>query len=182
MPRELLLQSKKEPQFNGLGKPMNFIDFLAKVNADPSLSYALIRTVITYIFAVLTVRFGNKRFMFLTPFDVIFYIIIGSVLTGSILSRVTLMVALSTSFTLIFLHFIFAYGACKSRRIGKIIKGSCVTLFENGKFNNEAMNKSQITMEDINEEIHQQLQTNSLKNIEEIRLERTGKISFITKE
>lgn len=154
--------------------------YLNKINSDTGLTYLVIRTIIIYVYAIFLIRIGNKRFHFETPFDFILIIIIGAVLSRAINGPSTLVAAIVGSFFLILLHWLFALASFKNHSFGKIVKGKSDILIKNGVLNWSNLKKNQITEEDLREMCRQKLNHDHLEKIKEARLERTGRMSFIT--
>ncbi|KGP62470.1 membrane protein [Legionella norrlandica] len=153
--------------------------YLNKINSDPNILYILIRTFITYVFAISAIRVANTRFNFKTPFDYIFIIVIGAVLSRAINGTSTLFSALAGSSLLIFLHWLFAICSFYSHGFGKLVKGRSVILIQNGQLIWDALKRSQVTEEDLRQAAREKLNESDLAKVKEARLERTGSISFI---
>lgn len=155
------------------------LDVLNKINSDTSILYISIRTVIIYIYAIILLRIGNKRFHFATAFDIIFIIIVGSVLSRTIDGSATLLKAIVGSAILMFMHWLFAVIAFYSQSFGCLIKGKSDILVKDGKILWDTLKKNQVTQDDLLEMCREKLNHDNLENVKEARLERTGKISFI---
>jgi uncharacterized membrane protein YcaP (DUF421 family) len=61
------------------------------------------------------------------------------------------------------------------------VKGVPYSLYKDGKLNDKNLKKCLLSFGDIMEEVRINLNQNSLENIDEIYMERTGKISVIRK-
>ncbi|QMT62069.1 YetF domain-containing protein [Legionella sp. PC997] len=83
---------------------------------------------------------------------------------------------------LIILHWLIAHWTFKSHRAGKILKGESKIVICNGKVNWDVLRKNQITKDDIMESVRETIHLDTLDNIKEARLERTGKLSFVLKK
>lgn len=156
--------------------------YLNKINSDHNLIYIIIRTIIIYFYAIFLIRFANRRFNIKTSFDFVLIIILGSVVSRAINGSSTLLQSLVGSGVLIFLHWLIAYWTFKSHRAGKMLKGESTIVICNGKVNWEVLSKNQITKEDIMESVRETMHHDTLENIKEARLERTGKLSFVLKK
>lgn len=162
--------------------PYDFLNYLDKINTDQHIVYTVIRTIITYVYAVILIRIGNKRYQLRTPIDYILIVILGAVLGRTIYGGASLLSTLVASFVLVLLHWIFAVICFQSQRMGRIFKGTSVFIIKDNQLNWKTMKKYQITEHDLLEECRQQLNVNDLRLIKEAILERTGKISFILKK
>lgn len=70
----------------------------------------------------------------------------------------------------------------KGEDIESIMKGKPVLIYKNGKFLKDRMREANITTGEIFEDLRVEQQTDSLKDISEIFVEKTGEISFIKKQ
>lgn len=158
---------------------MHILYYLNKINSDAGLAYTLIRTIVVYIYAIVVLRLGNKRFRYGTPFDFVLIIIVGAVLGRTIYAGTTLVATLGASTLLILLHWVFAVISYHSHRFGALVKGRSQILMRNGSIDWDMMKKNQITKEDLLESCREQLHTSDLTQVKEAHLERSGRISFL---
>lgn len=154
---------------------------LSELNNSSDLWPTIIRTVIVYLYAIFLIRF-TKRFHLETTFDFILMVILGAVLGRTIYAGTDLISTLVATFILILLHKFFAILTFYSKNFGKVIKGEDKILYNDGQFNINAMRKLQITQEDIYEACRRHLHITTLAPVKEIRLERTGNLSFVKKD
>lgn len=160
---------------------MTLFNYLSQINSSPDLFPTLIRTIIVYIYAVFLIRITNNRLQLKTVFDFVLIVVVGAVLGRTIYGEAPLVTTLAAALMLVLVHKTFAILSFKYHRLGKILKGRTKILYSNGTFNKKIMKKTQITQQDIIEACRFQLHFNSLEKIAEIRLERNGTVSFITK-
>lgn len=142
---------------------------------------ASLRTVIVYIAALVMVQIGRKRFIGKsTAFDFIVGIILGSLVTGAINSTsAPFLGTLVAGFVLVGLHWLFAYITFKSDRLDNLLKGSSRQLVENGEILWDAMEKSDITRDDLLQQVRTVNHTEDLASIKKAFFERSGDISMI---
>lgn len=157
------------------------LDILKWINTDNGLFFICLRGIIIYFFAVFLIRFGNRRFHLDTPIDFILIIILGSVLARAINGNSTLVAAIFCSTLLVVLHRILTIITFQSHLIGKILKGVPRKLIDNGHSNLNLLKEAAITQEDILEHCREKLNSNSLENVKDVLLERTGRITFVKK-
>lgn len=161
---------------------MEFLDKILGVDGEELLWYQMgIRAVITYLAVLLMVRIGNKRFLSnLTAHDMIIAIILGSIVSRGVTGNSPFFATLLTAMILVVLHSLLSHLALKNDFIGRWIKGKRKTLIENGKMNEDTMQSSKISKEDI-------LTAARVKGIEKFEdindayLEKNGEISVIKK-
>ena len=82
---------------------------------------------------------------------------------------------------LVLLHRVIAWITFKSRIMGRILKGKNILLMKDGEKQEMNMAISHITEADILETLRKDTNQNSLDNIKEVYLERSGEISIIKK-
>lgn len=158
---------------------MTIINLLDKINGNSDVTYIVIRAIIIYIFAIVLLRIGNKRFQMNTPLDFIFIIMLGGILGRGIYGDITLSATLISCLVIKSLNWLFAILTFHSNTVEKILKGSSHILMKNNKIQRRALMVNQITPADIDEECRKALNTTNMENVKEIRLERTGAISFV---
>lgn len=141
---------------------------------------AALRTVIVYIVTIAMVRIGQKRFLGKsTAFDIIVGFILGSLISTAINSQVPFFPTLLAGFVLVGLHWLFAVITFKSDTLDTFLKGKSSQLIENGEIRWDALKKSDITSEDLLQEIRTVGQTEDLRSIKKAFFERSGDISVI---
>lgn len=138
--------------------------------------------VITFLFMLLMIRFGDNRlFGKSAAFDIALGVILGSILSRGITGNAPFLPVLITSFVLVQLHRFLAYLACHSR-IGNIIKGGTYQLVKNGQLQHDQLNQNKITQHDLEEAMRINGKTTNLADVESAYLERNGSISIINKK
>lgn len=143
----------------------------------------VIRAVIVYILAVMMVRIGEKRFFGKnTAFDIILGIMFGSVVSRAITGSTEFLPTLSAGFVLILMHWLFAALAFYVDGVGVFLKGRNRLLVQDGEMLWEAMRDSHITERDLMSALRSQARIDSIEDVKEARLERSGSISVIRKE
>jgi uncharacterized membrane protein YcaP (DUF421 family) len=83
---------------------------------------------------------------------------------------------------IILVHKLFAKLSIYNKWFGAKVKGERVLLYHNGAFLPRNMERVNITEHDILEDLRLEVQMSDLKKIEEVYMERTGKISFVKKQ
>jgi uncharacterized membrane protein YcaP (DUF421 family) len=140
----------------------------------------LLKTTIIYISSLVMIRVGKKRFFGkTTAFDVILGIILGSVLSRAVNGTAPLFPTIASGFLLIFLHWALASWTFKSKKIGTLVKGRPIEVVKNGEPLHANMKKSDITLDDILEEVRINGNTDKLENVKTAHLERSGTISIV---
>lgn len=147
---------------------------------DLRLAHMALRAVVVYIAALIMVRMGEKRFLGKnTAFDVILGIIFGSVVSRAITGSSPFFPTLGAGLVLILLHWLFAAIAFRSDQFGNWVKGASRILAQDGKIRWAEMSKSNISEKDLMSALRTQANIDSLDEVQEARLERSGDISVL---
>ncbi|MFN3661229.1 DUF421 domain-containing protein [Yoonia sp.] len=145
-----------------------------------SVRHMVARAVVVFAFALMIVRFGNKRFIGAnTAFDVILGVMLGSVISRAITGQSPFVPTLCAALVLVALHGIFANVAVRFDPFGTLVKGSARRLIQDGKVDWDAMRRSNLSRDDLLEALRLRAGLQDLEKIKEARLERNGEISFI---
>jgi len=140
----------------------------------------LLRAALVYLAALAMVRVGEKRFLGKsTAFDVILGIVLGSVISGAITGSSAFFATLVAGFTLVTLHWLFAFIAFRSDRFGDVVKGRSRVLVEKGEIDWDEMRNSNISYKDLMSRVRLQAQFEDLEQVQVARLERSGDLSVI---
>lgn len=141
----------------------------------------LVRAAIVYLAALAMVRIGEKRFLGKsTAFDVILGIVLGSVVSGAITGSSAFFATLVAGFTLVTIHWLFAYIAFRSDQFGDVIKGRARVLVKDGEINWGEMRNSNVSYNDLMSSVRLQAQLDDLDQVRLAQLERSGNVSVLT--
>jgi uncharacterized membrane protein YcaP (DUF421 family) len=140
------------------------------------------RALSVFFIALLIIRStGMRLFGIQSAFDICVTIIFGAVLARAIVGASPFIPTIVASCSLVIVHKIIAAISVNNRKISHIFKGTPYSLYKDGKLNNKNLKRCLLSFGDIMEEVRLSLHQNSLDNIDEIFMERTGKISVIAK-
>jgi len=140
----------------------------------------VLRALIIYVAGVVLVRIGDKRFLSKNAaFDVIFGIILGSVLSRTIVPSTSFVGTLIVGGILVGLHWLFAVMAFHWDWFGRLIKGDAHTLIKHGEIDWDAMRRNHITSKDLLAALHINGKLSDPHEVEVARVERSGDISVI---
>lgn len=146
-----------------------------------SLWHMAARALFVYIVGLILVRVGKKRFLGrFTAFDFILSVILGSVVSRTITGNAPFYPTLFAAFVLVAIHWMLSHVAFFSRGFGQLIKGTTDVLILDGEIQWDNMREANISQRDLEGALRTEMKTSSLENIKEARLERSGRISFIT--
>jgi len=141
-----------------------------------------LRTVAIFFIALILIRYtGMRMFGIKSAFDICVTIIFGAVLARAIVGASPFIPTVVASFVLVIIHKIIAAISVTNQFISHLVKGIPHSLYKDGKLNDKNLRKCLLSYGDIMEEVRLKLQQNNFENIEEIFMERSGKISVIMK-
>jgi uncharacterized membrane protein YcaP (DUF421 family) len=139
------------------------------------------RAVLMYLALIALVRFAKKRFLGqATAFDYILVVLVGSVAGRAMTGGSPFFASLFALFVLVAMHWLFSAGAQHSPAFGQFIKGQATTIIKDGKADQQAMAKAHMSADDLDEDLREKGVKQSAQ-VEEARLERSGKLSVIKK-
>lgn len=142
-----------------------------------------VRAFFMFFIILVLIKLGGIRiFGKQTAFDAIVRITLGAVLARGIVGASPYFSTVVACTVIILLHRLFGRLAIKNHFIGKIVKGESVLLYKNGEFYWKNMRKTSISKNDILESLRLELNCETLQNVEAVYIERTGQITFITKD
>lgn len=138
------------------------------------------RGVVVFIAAIIMIRIGDKRFMGRnTALDVMLGFVFGSVISRAITGNAPFFPTLAASLVLVIMHWILSAIAFHSDWFGTFVKGDKRILVRGGEIQWDAMKKSHISRNDLEEAIRSSGNPPDITQIEKAYLERNGDISII---
>jgi uncharacterized membrane protein YcaP (DUF421 family) len=148
-----------------------------------SLSQMALRAVVVYVFGVIMVRLGEKRFIGkFSAFDVIMGIMLGSIISRAITTASGFIPTLAAAFVLIGMHYAFALLAYRFDWFGDLVKGSARTLVLDGEIQWDAMRHGHISEKDLKSALRENAKLDDVSRVRRALLERSGNISAILKD
>lgn len=144
---------------------------------------AAIRAVIIFLAAIILFRMARKRFMAqATAVDLVMVVIFGSSLSRGVNGSSTLLSTLTTGLVLVGMQRLLAHFSARSHRFGRMIKGSSEILVKDGVVDEQQMRFHDISAADLHSEMRINGRTDDTSKIALATLERSGRISIITRE
>jgi uncharacterized membrane protein YcaP (DUF421 family) len=147
---------------------------------DPlKLHQVAARAAAVFVIGLAIVRLGKSRLIGrVTALDVILGFILGSLLSRGITGHASISGTAAASATIVFIHWLLTFFACRSHGFGTFIKGHSFPLVKDGEVDQQAMLRSHISPHDLEEEAR----LRGLETIGEVHLaykERNGEVSII---
>jgi len=140
------------------------------------------RAFIMFFIALLLIRLAGMRiFGIKTAFDNILVIMLGAILSRGVTGSSPFFSTVAAAAAMILVHKILAWLAMKHIWVGKIVKGYRRSLYHNGVMREENLRKTSISKDDLMEGVRLEINKNSLDDVEQIFIEKTGEISVVKK-
>lgn len=138
------------------------------------------RAVVICLAGVLLVRVGDRHFLGKSAaFDVIFGVILGSVLGRAVAPSLSMFGALIAGMVLVGLHWGFAVLAFHLDWFGRLIKGDAHTLVEDGAISWDTMRRHHISEKDLLSALRINAKMTDPRHVGRACLERSGDVSVI---
>lgn len=161
---------------------MEIIDSLFGHGTQLNILQMSLRAIVVFFVALLLIRFtGMRAFGIKSAFDTCIIIMLGAILSRAVVGASPFIPTIIASAFLVIVHKIIARASVNNQFISHLVKGKPLSLYKDGIINGENLKKCAVSYGDIMEEIRRNINQNSLENIEEIYMERTGEISVIEK-
>lgn len=162
---------------------MKFMNEWWGINENISPLEIAARSAVMFLIALLLMRMAGMRpFGKGEPFDNIITFLIGGILSRGVVGATPFFSTVVSMVVIIVIHKALAKLSIYSKWFGAKVKGEKVLLYRDGMFMEKNMQKTNITEHDILEDLRISVQLNSLEKIEEVYMERSGKISFVKKD
>ena len=162
---------------------MDIIDEFFGHGTDLNSLQMCVRAIIIFFVTLVLIRFtGMRVFGIKTAFDTCIIIMLGAVLSRAVVGASPFIPTILASATLVIIHKIIARLSVSNQSISHIVKGKPLSIYKNGILNEKNLKRCSLSFGDVMEEVRLNLNDNSLENIEEIFMERTGEISVIEKK
>ena len=125
---------------------------------------------------------GMRAFGQKSAFDAIIVIMLGAILSRAITGASPFFPTTTAGIVLAIVHRLLAIASVFNNTVGFIIKGRKTILFRNDKIEKKNMLLCSVSYRDLMEVVRLQLKESTMDNVEEIYMERSGKISVIEKK
>jgi uncharacterized membrane protein YcaP (DUF421 family) len=159
---------------------MKIINELLGHGTDLNILQMSVRAIMIFFVALMLIRFtGMRVFGIKSAFDTCIIIMLGAVLARAVVGASPFIPTIIASAALVIVHKIIANISVSNQAISHLVKGKPLSLYKNGMLNSKNMKRCSLSHGDIMEEIRLTLNQNTMENIDEIFMERTGKISML---
>lgn len=142
-----------------------------------------LRAIVIFFIALLLIRYtGMRVFGIKSAFDICITIMLGAVLARAVVGASPFIPTIMASAALVIVHKIIATISVNNQFISHLVKGKPLSLYKDGILNDKNLRKCSLSFGDVMEEVRLEMHQSSMDHIEEIFMERTGKISVILKK
>ena len=147
------------------------------------IRHMAVRAIVVFAFAVMLVRLGSKRFISgNTAYDVILGVMLGSIISRAITGQSPFLPTLCAALVIVVLHRLCSRIAIRSDSFGTLIKGNTSVLVQDGEVDWKAMERSNLSRNDLLEALRLKQSLSNWEKVKEARLERNGEISVIMRQ
>jgi uncharacterized membrane protein YcaP (DUF421 family) len=141
------------------------------------------RGVVIFFIALILIRVSGRRsFGVRTPLDNIITISLGAIMSRAVVGASDFIPVVVCCFVIVLLHRLFGWLIAHNKAFGRFIEGDKMVLFEQSKFQEDAMKKALVCQEDIMQGVRKSALTEDMSKIEKVYMERNGEISAIKKQ
>ncbi|MEN6452266.1 MAG: YetF domain-containing protein [Thermoguttaceae bacterium] len=141
------------------------------------------RAFVVYLIGLAIIRLGKSRLLgSASPIDIVLAVVLGSLLSRGINGTASISGTVVACTVLVALHWLMTRIACRSHRFGNLVKGHCRLLVEDGQVNAEVLRRSNLSYEDLLEELRLNANVDDLSRIERAYKERSGQISGVRRK
>jgi len=137
--------------------------------------------VMFFITLVLIRVAGMRAFGQKSAFDMIIVIMLGAILSRAVTGDSAFWPTITAGAVLAIVHRLLGWLSMYNETIGRLVKGSKIILFKDNKLIRKNMMRCCVSQKDLQEEVRLILNETTMDNVEEIFMERSGKISIVKK-
>ena len=141
------------------------------------------RAFVMFFIALLLIRIGGMRiFGKKTAFDNILVIMLGAILSRGVVGASPFFSTVAAAGAMVFIHKILGWLAMTHIWVGKIVKGYRHALYKNGEIDHKNLRKTSISQDDLMEGVRVEIHSDTLEDVKEVFMEKTGQISVVKKQ
>lgn len=152
------------------------------INEDLGLIELSLRALAMFGIALALLRLSGMRpFGKGSAFDNVIIFLLGGILSRGVVGATPFFSTIAGAIVLLIAHRLLAWASFESRGAGKVFKGRETLLYSDGIFHEKTLRLHGISVNDIEEQLRIKTQFESVKQVDEVYLERNGEISFVKK-
>ena len=165
---------------------MFFMDWVLQLfgqDKDLTALQMSMRGITVFILALVLIRISGRRsFGLHTPLDNIISILLGAVLSRAVVGASPFIPVIICCLVIVLIHRLLGALVSRNERLGNVIEGKKMLLFQDGRFIEDNMKRAQVCKENVMQGIRESALTDDLSKIEKVYIERNGIISAIKKQ
>jgi uncharacterized membrane protein YcaP (DUF421 family) len=140
------------------------------------------RGIVVFIVALILIRISGRRsFGIRTPLDNIIVILLGAIMSRSVVGASDFVPVIVCCFVIVLLHRLFGWLIANSKRFSRIVEGQKIELYKDGQYIDDHMKRALVCKEDLMQGVRKSALTENMDEIEKVYIERNGDISAIRK-
>lgn len=148
-----------------------------------TFAHVALRGVVVLVATLAIMRLGQKRSLARkTAFDAVLLVILASVLSRAINGSASFFPTLGGSLVIVGFHRLLGWLACRWHALGALMKSQPEVIVLDGKRQRDVMRSNHISEHDLEEDMRLEAKTDDISKVRIARIERSGDISFITKQ
>ncbi|MCD6011483.1 MAG: hypothetical protein K0Q79_1345 [Flavipsychrobacter sp.] len=141
------------------------------------------RGIAIFIIALILIRIAGRRaFGQKKPLGNIIVILLGAILSRTVTGVSPFLPTVLTCLLIVVLHRTFAWISIRNRTFSKLVNGEKILVYKDGRFIGKSMERALIHKDDVLEQVRLNANMNSMDDIEEVYMEKTGELSPVKKE
>ena len=141
------------------------------------------RAFVMFFICLALIRIAGRRaFGTKTAFDNIIAIMLGAILSRAVVGVSPFLPTVTAGLVMVLVYRLLAFIAVTNDAVSHFLKGKEMSLYRNGKINENNLKKCSISRGDLMEGVRVEGNVRGLNEIEEAFMERNGQISVIKKE
>jgi uncharacterized membrane protein YcaP (DUF421 family) len=138
------------------------------------------RAAVVFFIALIYVRIGGLRMLGrLSAYDTLTALMLGAILGRAVVSHDSFTGALLAALVIMVLHRLVAWMTFKSSRLGSILKGRPIILFQDNRPVIKNLARVHITENDLQEAVKKNLNLDDMSHVKEIYMNRSGELSVV---
>jgi uncharacterized membrane protein YcaP (DUF421 family) len=141
------------------------------------------RALVLYLIMVVLLRIsGMRTFGGKSTFDNIIAIMLGAVLSRAVVGASPFVPTVSAGLILVLCHRLLGWMSIYIKGLGRYIKGEETVLYKDGQIKSQNLKRCLLTNGDLMESVRLTANLNSLEKVEQITMERSGRISVVLRD
>ena len=162
------------------------MDLLIKIfgeGKDLNVYQMCSRGIVVFMLALLYIRLSGRRsFGLHNAFDSIISILLGAILSRTVVGASPFLPTAVTCLLICCLHRVFGWISVRNEKFDRFVNGKKIVVFENGEYQKHNMNKALVNEKDIKEGLRKVAPTDDVFKMDSIYIERNGEVSAVKKE